>query len=423
MRAGAWSVNRDFAAAQLSWERALLIADALPSDDVDYLPRRIAPRTMLCGTAFRRFHKDMSAFYEEARLLCEEAGDKASLAVVMAGQSAECLNQGRVAEASDLASRYMNLVDSIADPALLVGLFMPACVAKLQALQCDDVMRWSDAVVALAEEHSGVGTQLLGSPLTAALLFRSVAGWASNAPGWQEDRDRATALMNSSDCVSHATVIGYKYMGVPRGALLADDAALTEIEDAMRIAEQTSDDIALLLARMAHALTLFHHSPAAREEAYAVMSELRDICLANSCAVNVVPLFDAYFALRRTESGDFAGAIQGLRVALDHMMASGNFGNTDVTLTLLVETQLDRGAAEDIVEAEALIAGFASGVYDQIPAPRDINTARLRTLLARARGDRNYPELLERYRDLARAFGLEGHVRWAESLPDALPDA
>ena len=32
MRAGGWSSNRDIAAAQLSWERALEVADALPAD-------------------------------------------------------------------------------------------------------------------------------------------------------------------------------------------------------------------------------------------------------------------------------------------------------------------------------------------------------------------------------------------------------
>ncbi|MGA7054567.1 MAG: adenylate/guanylate cyclase domain-containing protein, partial [Mycobacterium sp.] len=53
MRAGAWSTHRDMAAARLSWERASEIADSLPPDDPGRTVMRIAPRTLLCGTAYR----------------------------------------------------------------------------------------------------------------------------------------------------------------------------------------------------------------------------------------------------------------------------------------------------------------------------------------------------------------------------------
>ena len=53
MRAGAWSTHRDIAAARVSWERARRIADALPADDPGRTAMRIAPRTMLCGAAWR----------------------------------------------------------------------------------------------------------------------------------------------------------------------------------------------------------------------------------------------------------------------------------------------------------------------------------------------------------------------------------
>ena len=53
MRAGAWATNRDIAAARQSWERARAIADAVPAKDPDRTAMRIAPRTMLCGIAWR----------------------------------------------------------------------------------------------------------------------------------------------------------------------------------------------------------------------------------------------------------------------------------------------------------------------------------------------------------------------------------
>ena len=46
---------------------------------------RIAPRTWLCGNAFR-VHVDISGgLFEELRELCAAAGDKPSLAIGMAG--------------------------------------------------------------------------------------------------------------------------------------------------------------------------------------------------------------------------------------------------------------------------------------------------------------------------------------------------
>ena len=120
MRAGAWSAIRDMAAARVSWERARQIADSLPAD-ADRTAMRIAPRALLCGSAFR-VHAPVSASrFEELRELCEAAGDKASLAIGMAGLLAEHMLRGRVREASQLASDHMALIESIDDPISSLG--------------------------------------------------------------------------------------------------------------------------------------------------------------------------------------------------------------------------------------------------------------------------------------------------------------
>ncbi len=126
MRAGAWSANRDIAAARLSWERARRVADALPGDHPNRLAMRIAPRTLLCGSAWRRFHDDIAARFEELRELCAQAGDKASLAVGMAGMVIENMHHARIGEASRLASECMALVESLGDPTLIVELSFAA---------------------------------------------------------------------------------------------------------------------------------------------------------------------------------------------------------------------------------------------------------------------------------------------------------
>jgi hypothetical protein len=53
---------------------------------------------------------------------------------------------------------------------------------------------------------------------------------------------------------------------------------------------------------------------------------------------------------------------------------------------------------------------------DQDSAILHITLLRLRALLARARGDDSYPELVRRYRDTAKSLGYEGHIDWAEAM-------
>ena len=62
------------------------------------------------------------ARFDELRELCAAAGDKASLAIGMAGLVTDHVYQGRIREASQLASEAMALIESVGDPTLTVGL-------------------------------------------------------------------------------------------------------------------------------------------------------------------------------------------------------------------------------------------------------------------------------------------------------------
>ena len=298
MRAGSWSTNRDIAAAQLSWERARRVADALPSDHPNRLSMRIAPRTLLCGSAWRRFHDDISARFEELRELCAHAGDKASLAIGMAGMVIENMHHGRIAEASRLASECMALVESIGDPTLIVELSFAACVAKIQAAEWHDALRWSHAVIELANRHPTNANLLVGSPVAAALVFRGVARWRLGRGEWHEDLDRAVSMTRTIDPVSHAVVIGYKYSAISAEALQVDDAALAEIGEALQVAERSSDDIARALVRLALGTMLMqqHDSPDRRRRGFEVLAELRDMCVKKHFALNAVASLEAFAA-------------------------------------------------------------------------------------------------------------------------------
>ncbi len=83
---------------------------------------------------------------------------------------------------------------------------------------------------------------------------------------------------------------------------------------------------------------------------------------------------------------------------------------------LLVETLLGRADEGDLAEAEAAVERVATIPGDEWVA-RDIMVLRLRTMLAKARGDEaGYRDLRDRYRAQATALGFEGHMQWAEAI-------
>ena len=157
MRAATWATYRDIAAARQSWERAQAIADALPAEDPDRTAMRIAPRTMLCGIAWRLHVNVAGDRIEELRELCTAAGDKASLAIAMAGLVIDHGFQGRIREASRLASEAWALIESIGDATLTVGLSFPVIYAKAHSGEWSDTLRWSQRAIDLADGDPSKG--------------------------------------------------------------------------------------------------------------------------------------------------------------------------------------------------------------------------------------------------------------------------
>ncbi len=71
--------------------------------------------------------------FDELRQLCTAAGDKASLAIAMAGLVIDHAYHARIREASQLASEAWALIESIGDPNLTVGLSFPVIYAKVES--------------------------------------------------------------------------------------------------------------------------------------------------------------------------------------------------------------------------------------------------------------------------------------------------
>jgi len=108
-----------------------------------------------------------------------------------------------------------------------------------------------------------------------------------------------------------------------------------------------------------------------------------------------------------------------MRAAVDHLFREGQLLGWGIPATgVLVETLLDRGADSDVAEAEAAIERLAARPANEGLAMRDIWVLRSRALLARAHGDAAaYAQFRDRYRDMAKTLGFEGHIAWAEAMP------
>jgi len=421
MRAATWATNRDITAAQLSWERAQNIADALPADDPDRAAMRIAPRTMLCGTGFRVHVNIAGARFEELRELCAAADDKRSLAIAMAGLVADHAYQGRVREASHLASEGWSLVESLGDPALTVGLSFAPIYSKMESADWCDMLRWSQRVVDLADGDPARGNFIFGSPLALAFTTRAVGRYCMGRRGWRDDMRQGITLARNSDALTYAGAITYSYgTGIPTGALRPDDFAMHEIEDALRKAERSGDDFALAHTQVTLGAALVHRPTVLeRDRGQQVLADVRDVFMRDRHHIADLPLVEAYLAREKARRGEHNAAIPLMRAALDDLTRRGQLLGWGVVVTgVLAETLLDRGSDGDVTEAEAAIERLAASPADDGFVVRDILLLRLRTLLARARGDdTTYTEFRDRYRDMAKMLGFEGHIAWADVMP------
>jgi hypothetical protein len=421
MRAATWATNRDIAAARLSWERAVKIADALPAEDPDRTVMRIAPRTMLCGIAWRIHEHVAGGRFDELRELCTAAGDKASLTIAMAGLVIDHAYQDRMREASQLASEAMTLIESIGDPTLTVGLAFATTFAKAEGGEWSDVLRWSQAVIDRADGDPSKGNFLFGSPLAAAFMTRGIARYCLGRPGWRDDQRQALAMARSADPLAYAAVVTYVYFpGVTIGVLRPDDSAMREIEGALRIAERSSDDLALAFTRMTLGVALVHrHTDADHDHGQTLLAEASEVLIRQECFLCDLPIVQVYFAREKARRGDRDEAIPVMRAAVDHLFREGRLLGHGIQATgVLVETLLDRGTDGDVAEAEAAIERLAAAPAEEGLVMRDIWLLRLRALLARAHSDGvSYAHFGDRYRDMAKTLGFEGHIAWAEAMP------
>lgn len=419
MRAAAWATNRDVAAARRSWERASQIADRLPDDDPDHMRMRIAPRTMLCATDyFERSGKTSRDRVAELEQLCHAAGDKISLAIAMTGLITELCYAGRSREGARLASEQVALLESIGDPALTIGLAFIAFVTWFDAGEFAELLRWSELLVDLADGDPAKGAGFgFGSPLAIALAYRGTARWWMGRPGWREDLDDSVAMARTSNPATFGAVVCWAYAhAMPHGVISADDTVRRASTDAIE-ALGTSNYVAQRLAEYTLAGAILSQKRSSdRTRAMELMLTFQDT--ARQLSPFLVPVAELWMTQENVRHGERDVAITSMRHAVEELHTARRLFYGSWGTGVLVEALLLRGAESDVSEARRRVDELADLWTDDGSAMRDLWLLRLRTLVARASGDAVFPELLSRYRGLAKSLGYQGHIAWAEAMTD-----
>jgi hypothetical protein len=170
---------------------------------------------------------------------------------------------------------------------------------------------------------------------------------------------------------------------------------------------------------MSLGVALVHReADADRDRGHKLLAEVSDVFLRGH-DLSDLPIVNAYLARARARRGDRDDAVPLIRAATDHLFREGQLLAWSIPATgVLVKTLLERGADDDVAEAEAAIERLAAVRADDGLVVRDVWLLRLRALLAKAHGDEAaYRDCRDRYRAMAKSLGFEGHMKWAEAMP------
>ena len=194
---------------------------------------------------------------------------------------------------------------------------------------------------------------------------------------------------------------------------------MRELEDALRIAERSGDDLALTLARMTLGVGLVHRDTdvdrGRGRDLLAQVGEELEQPGHNMCHR---PIVEVYLAREMNRGADRDDAISVMCAAVDDLFRDGRLLAWGIpAISVLIETLLERSNDGDLDAAEAAVERLAAAAGDDGFVARDLWLLRLRALLARAHGDDvGYRDLKDGYRAMAASLGFEGHMQWAEEM-------
>jgi adenylate cyclase len=411
MRAGEWLTTRDLFAARVSWQKACQVSDQLPGDEAERTPMRIAPRALLCVTAWRAVGTVSDTGFEELRSLAETAGDKMSLAIGMAGQVIWLFANGWIRESSALSSDCVALIESIDDSVLTLGLLYPVMPTKYAAGEVSELLRLAERVIDLADGDPNKGN-IVGSPLGAGLTFRAAARCFLGDPTWKDDIEQMVALVDKIDLATGVLGMMYKcVLEIVTGGIVPDETALPRTAEILRAAERSGDDYVLAAARCVRGYALMQLDGRQRRDGLDLLDQFREAIVNKRFSEAGMPLVELATVNERARSGDTDGAIEQSRALVESEFDSGEMIYLGTAVNALVEVLLQRGTDADVREAAAAVERLAAAPTEPGFVMYDVVLLRMRALLARARGDLGaYGDYVGRYRAMATSLGFEGHI-------------
>ncbi|OBF38714.1 hypothetical protein A5724_09115 [Mycobacterium sp. ACS1612] len=405
MRAGAWLTNRDIGAARASWQRAREIADRLPDDAADTVPMRIAPRTLLCGYAWRAGGKAVDASgFDELRELTGNAGDLMSMVMGTSGLLVAMTLNHRLRELVSLAPDYIRVLESTGDPALILlmntashGMFIAGRITQALAL--------FERAIDVADGNATLGNFFFESPLAWALTLRGLARCSLGEPGWHEHLRAGVAMAREVQGVTRAAVVAGGYVSaVLNGVLAADAALLADTDETLRAAERAGDDVSLAWARVTHGIMLVRLN-AADSAGMDLLVKGRQQAWRHGDLLTAT-MADVQLAECKARAAELDASIEIARATTAHLVECGEVLFRGPATVVLVDSLLQRGTGRDLQEAQAVVDDLAACPVDPGFVLYELALLRSRAALARFRGDRQADaQLMQRYRDMtARLF-------------------
>ncbi len=415
MRAGTWLTHRDITAARASWRHAQDVADRLPDSDTECAAMRIAPRTLLCASAWLAGGSLADTGFDELRDLADDAGDKVSLAMGMGGQLPALIVHARIEEASRLASELSSLLESIGDPTLTLGLLYSALPAKYERAEMTEVVQLAQRMIDLADGDANKGNFIISSPLAGAIMFRGCARCHLGDPGWRADVEQSTTMVRAYDPTMRALMLLFKYALIANGVWLPDAAAVQETAELLEVAERSGDNLTLACARQVHALA--NYDAPHRQDIFALLAAVREAALQERYTLVAAMGVDTWLADEKARAGDVDGAIELSRVVVEQMYACGEVLALPKSISTLVSALMSRGDPMDLSEAQSAIDRLAAVPTEPGFVLNDLWLLRMRALEAQARADESaYRDYRDRYRAMANSLGFEGHIKWASEM-------
>jgi adenylate cyclase len=281
-----------------------------------------------------------------------------------------------------------------------------------------EILRLAQHLVDLADGDAALGNLITDSPLSVTTALRGVARCCLGLDGWRDDLQNAKVMARPFEATTFVGVIYFAHgIAIPNGATLADATAMRETAEALKIAEQSGDDLALDLARAVRGIVLVQDGTDS-EAALQLLAEVRNRALAERFTFTLLPLADTCTARVRARRGDVDGAIELCRNVVNDLFESGPSIWTAVCAATLVELLLQRVGDGDARAARAAIDRLAAIATDPGFVLNEIWLLRLEALLARSCGDGGrYRDYRDRYRKRAAELGFEGHMAMAEAMP------